>query len=486
MCSSYAVESIILYPKPNNYIGPDASESIQPAHSSIEWTKLYREDTTATEDMSCNISASERGNNSDAMWEFLRIRYTRDKNDPIKATMDNDELCLLDFTSNEKSEIAMPPNDTTVENSLSEALMKLSVNDRSAIEEEVHGVSSTPEETPEFLAWRLHEFDTELMNAKNCPKRLRELEQNRRMKNNNDEVTAGNADNGDVLRNVMRMSADHIECSGEDSTYSTMETEASTDTTMVTSPNIPSAQTSLENDQKKSCYVNDPNVRLRFLRAEGYDAKNAVKRFIGFLVFAQELYGDFVADRPIQLSDFKTQTEKRTLANIPIHFLPFRDRSGRRVYVAVGSCGYDIEPKLRCKILWYMFWVASEDVESQRKGAVIIGWPNNNKLEDYTTEPCFSDSNEKSGSSGNIWDEIRPSILNVEGLYQMKAMVGLPMRVAAIHFCHDVHPMFSILNALFYFALGPGMKPRYKVHVGEMNRSHECCIRCFSRVVYPC
>ena len=423
------------------------------------------------------MSLPESGKSSDAMWDFLSIRYrkttTNDRNDSV----DNNELCLIKQTPKEKKSIAMPPNDTTVEGSLSQELMKLSMNDRTAIEEDIHGVSSTPGETPEFLAWRLHEFDKELMNAKNCPKRRRKLERNRGARNNNGEGEPGIAEEDDVLRNVIRLTPHHVEDMEEVSTISTVSTEASMDIRAVTPPNIPSGQTIAEHESKKACYVNDPNVRLRFLRAESYDSKKAVNRFISFLVYSQELYGNFVADRPIRLSDLKTRKEKRTLANIAFHFLPFRDRSGRRVFVSVGPCGYDIEPMLRIKILWYMFWIASEDVESQRKGVVIVGWPNNSKVDACMTKACDSDS----GESIDPWEQLRPTLINLEGAYQAKAMVGLPMRVAAVHVCHEDKPVFNIVNALFYFAMGPAIKSRYKVHIGKSKTVNHClnCVRLF-------
>jgi hypothetical protein len=85
------------------------------------------------------------------------------------------------------------------------------------------------------------------------------------------------------------------------------------------------------------------------------------------------LWGDFPADRPVRLSDFNSK-EETALLNSRCQYLPFRDRSGRRVLVSVGVCNYNMDPRLRFKIFMYMHWIVSEDVETQKKGSVGIAW----------------------------------------------------------------------------------------------------------------
>ena len=109
----------------------------------------------------------------------------------------------------------------------------------------------------------------------------------------------------------------------------------------------------------EDCYLNDPNIRLRFLRSEFFDSQKAVERFVLYLEFIQELFGDFVAERPISVNDFndtntnsnnndikkstkikkeksqkrkdieqESSTEMKALLNSRLQYLPFRDRSG--------------------------------------------------------------------------------------------------------------------------------------------------------------
>ena len=234
--------------------------------------------------------------------------------------------------------LADPPSHFNLDNSLSEELLKLNFNDRIAIEEEIHGVRcGAAEETPELLERSLREFDSELIARKkggagiidNTPNSTCIIEK-------------------DLLRNVISISS-----------------------SIDTNPNKDNKAT------YSGCYLNDPNVRLRFLRCECFDVPKAVRRLLNFLEFTSELFGDFVAERPIRLSDFDTKKEESALHNTRYQYLPFRDKSGRRVLAAVGSCNYHLDIALRYKILMYLHWVVSEDIESQRKGVVIIAFPSN-------------------------------------------------------------------------------------------------------------
>jgi len=241
---------------------------------------------------------------------------------------DTNNKTLL-FQGRMNTVLADPPSHFTVENSLATELLKLSFNDRSAIEEEIHGVRCLAvDETPELLGRSLREFDSELIARKK----------------------RGNPNpNKYLLRNVISISS--IETS--------------------------KALASGSKQPSSNCYLNDPNVRLRFLRCECFDVPKAVQRLLNFLEFTSELFGDFVAERPIRLSDFDTKKEESALHNTRYQYLPFRDRSGRRVLAAVGSCNYHLDIALRYKILMYLHWVVSEDIESQRKGVVIIAFPSN-------------------------------------------------------------------------------------------------------------
>ena len=392
-----------------------------------------------------------------------------------------DNEANIDMSSTLLRATAVPPPNITVEDSLSMELMKLSMNDRQAMEEEVHGVycMCTADETPEYLSEKLRDFDIALNEFRNSEKRLRKMERIRLQREANDckegrDPNTNYEEDFDVLRNVIRITDDMKMVDEEESTKCTMETTASRSSLCSITTDFPDDLGGDEKEaRKKSCWVNDPDVRLRFLRSELFDAERAVMRFVVFLDFAQELYGDFIADRPMRLSDINTWEEKRVMARIQFRILPFRDRSGRRVFVSVGTCGYDVEPSLRIKILWYMFWIASEDIETQRKGLVIVGWPCNEIISGDSGNIPMSEDDTKccDGEGGNTsaWEHsLRPGIANIEGVYQVKAIDGLPIRIAALHFCLQNRPVYRILNALFFFALNSSYKSRYKVHIGKI------------------
>ena len=74
-------------------------------------------------------SAAEAENKAKAMWDVLNNRNTGYE----FGKADDDDSSILSMESVEKNQFAVPPEDFTVENSLSEELMKLSLNDRTAI-----------------------------------------------------------------------------------------------------------------------------------------------------------------------------------------------------------------------------------------------------------------------------------------------------------------------------------------------------------------
>lgn len=297
--------------------------------------------------------------------------------------------------NNRISFLTNPPEGYRVSKHLSDTILELNLTDRLAIEEEIHGVRcGAVEETPELLERSLFEFDEQLNTIK--------------------EEDPDKA----LLRNVARISSHN--------------------------------PTAIEGPMK-NCYLNDPDIRLRFLRCECFVVDKAVHRLISFLEFTSDLFGDYVAERPIQLSDFNTKDEELALQNSRNQLLPFRDRSGRRVLVGVGNCNFHLDYRLRYKILIYMHWIASEDVETQRKGIVIVGW-------------VFDED-----GADNIWEtSIRPGFRKKVRLYHQKQNKSLPLREASIHQCFLDTPFFHALSSLYVFGLDPHHRTLYKKHAGTL------------------
>ena len=289
-----------------------------------------------------------------------------------------------------------PPVSFTVETSLSKELLKLSFKDRLAIEEEIHGVRcGATVETPELLDRSLSEFDLAINERKE-----------------NDAYS-------ELLRNV-----------------------------------IP---TSSHDDEpvKSKCYLNDPNVRLRFLRCDCFGVQRAVQRLINFLEFTSEVFGDFVAERPISVFDFNSKEEESALQNSRNQYLPFRDRSGRRVFTGVGHCDFQLSHILRFKIMIYLHWVVSEDVETQRKGAVILAW-------------IFDETDDETKN----WNFFRKKAIRKSARkYQQRIYDAIPVRVTSIQHFYPETMFFRALSALYVFSMSPAFRPYYKVHFGTSNYS---------------
>jgi len=203
-----------------------------------------------------------------------------------------------------------------VDSILSRELMKLSVQERTKIQEEVHGVGClAPEETPDLIRKSLDRLQWEL---------------------------------------------DNIIPSHQKQAY------------------LQSQQLDHEKYRNShTSYVNTDEFRLRFLRCDLFDVGKAAIRMTKFLDLILELYGKYALRRPIQLSDFSSN-ELMHIRKGRYQFLPNRDRggiSGRRVLCIFPDREWEnIPPYLRNKIMIYFTWVAGNDVDVQREGIVFVVW----------------------------------------------------------------------------------------------------------------
>lgn len=123
-----------------------------------------------------------------------------------------------------------------------------------------------------------------------------------------------------------------------------------------------------------STYVQYVPFRLKFLRAELFDAKKAALRYVRNLEYLLQVFGDFALMRQLYLSDLSGE-EKRFLRKGYMQLLPFRDSVGRRILVNLGSYGgLDFSQRTRQRVGAYLnFAILSEDVTSQRLGFISLG-----------------------------------------------------------------------------------------------------------------
>jgi len=210
-----------------------------------------------------------------------------------------------------------------VDNLISKELMELSFDSRTALEEEIHGVHCMAlEETPELLRVSLRRLEAILECDKTIPQKEKEAY---------------------IRSNSMPMT-----------------------------------------------YIHTNDFKLRFLRLTLFDVTQAAKQIVRFLDVACFLFGEILLERPIRLSDF-SKKEQQYIRNGYLQFLPFRDRSGRRVFAVINppTCGTPFNEMFEGlsiserrkgslltigKLFFYMTWVAGEDVDTQRKGLVLVVW----------------------------------------------------------------------------------------------------------------
>jgi hypothetical protein len=205
----------------------------------------------------------------------------------------------------------VPDESLTTGQLLSRELLKLSLVDRTAIQEEIHGVRCLAvRETPELIRNGLEEFRIELDKFPNDQKRTYE------------------------------------ECR---------------------------VRAMLYRDEEDSCYALHDSFKLKFLRVEMFDAAKAVQRFVSYLEFIREFWGaDIALKRLIRFSDFN-KAEMKLFRKGFFQVLPFRDHSGRRVITLLGGFTPDVEYAMRLKAIFYLTDVLTRtDVESQQRGVVVI------------------------------------------------------------------------------------------------------------------
>jgi hypothetical protein len=98
-------------------------------------------------------------------------------------------------------------------------------------------------------------------------------------------------------------------------------------------------------ESRDPLYVNSPKFRLRFLRAERFDAKKAATRFILYFDFKKDLFGEAKLCKAITYNDLG-EDDRKALKKGFLQDLPARDRSGRAVLCIFPSHFEFKEPEI--------------------------------------------------------------------------------------------------------------------------------------------
>lgn len=405
--------------------------------------------SNSSSDSTSDTSSSSRTTEDVSSHPNSTASDNENKNENQNAMMINMDVLTATGTTDGKE----------VDDLLSKELMKMDVYDRNSITEEIHGVKClAPIETPEFVHYKLVELQTEIDATYDKP-------------------------NYDKAQDLA------LARSRERTTSSTSTTNSSTEQQNHHPNHMQHHQQQQHpnnigknngQDQQyhhlPKCYVNTNEFRMKFLRCELFDTKQACIRMLKYLDLMVELYGLFALERPIRLSDF-TKKEVQILRAGYYQLWPFRDRSGRRIISIVGNLGTEYEPTIRLKAYFYFWMIASNDVESQQKGVVFLVWPSSNFKRDEDTGSSCDDNisniptadgttaSSPTKSASTFQQRKIPSQLDRE--LHDKCNAAAPIRLAAVHFCFPNNPFFHLLRSVMTMTLGIHYRRRLKFHVGE-------------------
>uniref|UniRef100_A0A7S4ENX2 DUF6824 domain-containing protein n=1 Tax=Pseudo-nitzschia australis TaxID=44445 RepID=A0A7S4ENX2_9STRA len=198
--------------------------------------------------------------------------------------------------------------------------------------------------------------------------------------------------------------------------------------------------------------------RLRFLRSELFRPREAAVRFAGCMDFLLDIYGEYALRRPIRLTDMSRE-EMMVLREGTYQLLPYRDRSGRRIYAIVVNSRKDVSRRVLLKVLFYLWFVLSggsdianndiNNIETQRKGAIAVIFP--------------SFAHKQYNNNSNVMRNIK----FLKQRSEINAVVGgvIPIRITAIHICLPRSSRFQIVSS-FVLQLKQ-YSTRIRIHLGD-------------------
>jgi len=307
---------------------------------------------------------------------------------------------------------------------LGKALLKLSLSDREAIREEIHGVRTMAvEETPELLENALKEFQKEidLTERNEVFPGFEKKTYNLILRCRSEEIERNKA----ILRGKQQLNITKQKRAGSEADDETIPKPSYIYT---------------ENHYA----IDDGKFRLRFLRVELFDVPKAVTRFLRYLNFTYEFWGTIALERPIHVTDLLNNKEDRTYLKKGYHqIIPFRDRSGRKVVVNLGfdfDCLASYFENLRGGFMWkgmfYVFDAVTRDcVETQRLGLVDIS-------ETHTWDV-----------SKTLSRLIRSNGMKMISRDMERMLQCIPVRLVALHTCLPVKPLIKSLLSIIYTSI---------------------------------
>ena len=194
-------------------------------------------------------------------------------------------------------------------------------------------------------------------------------------------------------------------------------------------------------ETKNRSYVEDPKFRLKFLRADRYDARKAAGRFIRFFDFKLELFGEEALARRITWNDLQPE-DQAALKKGYLQRLPIRDRAGRAIFCSVyDGQEYDSVQSLARQ---HFYMGCYTDEETDKKGHIQIFF----KIKDFTFKKA-------------------PGPFGI--MHVMRCVSDFPMRTEAFHKMLEADGRSSMQKIVDYLVgiMHVEMRARSKVHEGK-------------------
>ncbi|KAL3923130.1 MAG: hypothetical protein SGILL_001833 [Bacillariaceae sp.] len=188
-----------------------------------------------------------------------------------------------------------------------------------------------------------------------------------------------------------------------------------------------------------SVYLQSTDLRLRYLRADLFDAKRAAARMVDHHRLLFKYFDMFILHRPLMFKDLG-DLEQDALRQGVYQVLPSRDRAKRLILYHHGAFrGKAITNLQRIRVTHYFNQVLSEDVETQKNGLVFIFSTDASVLQDVNDPEYHQDWKDTVGAH--------------------------PLRWSAFHLCLPPGPTYQLLKAFLLLTVGTSQeRVRAKVY----------------------
>ena len=178
--------------------------------------------------------------------------------------------------------------------------------------------------------------------------------------------------------------------------------------------------------ESKCPELTTPEMRLAFLRAEVFKPKLAAERYGLYWTKRIEIFGDDRAYKPIILK-YMTENEIQLGFRTQLVHILTCSTTGRKIFYADCSkiCKASMSNMDMIRILWYILHTFVDDIESQKKGVIMITNAKNYSFSQFGIDFC------------------KQLIESIKGC--------VPVRLSAFHVVHPptfvryVYPIISIV-----------------------------------------